>query len=91
MLKHINLIKNEAEELLDEKIDEYFETSFIQKQIIKEYVDKIRKKFPVWKLGGKIDNIVTFPKVGRNAPCPCGSGKKIQKLSPENKLIIKKL
>lgn len=70
------LDKNEAEELLDEKIDEYFETSFIQKQIIKESVDKIRKKFPVWKLGGKIDNIVTFPKVGRNAPCPCGSGKK---------------
>ena len=70
------LDKNEAEELLDEKIDEYFETSFIQKQIIKEYVDKIRKKFPVWKLGGKIDNIVTFPKVGRNAQCPCGNRKK---------------
>ena len=68
--------QNEAEELLDKKIDEYFETSFIQKKTIKNYIDKIRKKFPVWKLEGKIDNIVTFPKIGRNNLCPCGSGKK---------------
>ena len=38
---------------------------------------KIRKKMPIWKQGGKMDNTVQFPKVRRNEPCPCGSRKKI--------------
>ena len=48
-----------------------------EKEVIIGYIDKIRKKMPIWKQGGKMDNTVQFPKVGRNEPCPCGSRKKI--------------
>ena len=82
--------QNEAEELLDKKIDEYFETSFIQKKTIKNYIDKIRKKFPVWKLGGKIDNIVTFQKIGRNNQCPCRKWEKIQTMPRKINLCFHK-
>ena len=36
-----------------------------------KYIDKIRKRMPIWKQGGRIDNTIQFPKVGRNEPCPC--------------------
>ena len=59
-----------------EAMDRYFDINESQKIEIINYVDKIRKKMPIWKQGGRIDNIVQFPKVGRNQLCPCGSGKK---------------
>ena len=61
---------------INDALDRYFEIDDLEKQIIIGYIDKIRKKMPIWKQGGKIDNTVQLPKVGRNEPCPCGSGKK---------------
>lgn len=57
-------------------LDRYFEIDDLEKQIIIGYIDKIRKKMPIWKKGGNIENTIQLPKVGRNEPCPCGSGKK---------------
>ncbi|MBQ3408519.1 MAG: SEC-C domain-containing protein [Clostridia bacterium] len=47
-----------------------------QKEEIIQYIDKIRKKMPLWKKGGKIKLDITKEKVGRNELCPCGSGQK---------------
>ena len=58
---------------INDALDRYFEIDDLEKQIIIGYIDKIRKKMPIWKQGGKIDNTVQFSKVGRNEPCPCGS------------------
>ena len=63
--------EKEAKEVIKESLNRYFEIDDIEKQIIIGYVDKIKKKMPIWKQGGKIDNIVQFTKVGRNEPCPC--------------------
>ena len=71
--------EKEAKEVIKESLDRYFEIDDFEKQIIIGYVDKIKKKMPIWKQGGKIDNTVQFVKVGRNDPCPCGSGKKYKK------------
>ena len=68
--------ENEAKEIIKESLDRYFEIDNLEKQIIIGYVDKIKKKMPIWKQGGKIENTVQFLKVGRNELCPCGSGKK---------------
>lgn len=65
-----------ATENINDALDRYFEIDDLEKQIIIGYIDKIRKKMPIWKQGGKIDNTVQLPKTGRNEPCPCGSGKK---------------
>ena len=76
--------ENEAKECLMETIDRYLEANEIQKQIIIGYIDKIRKYMPIWKQGGKINNVVQFGKVGRNNPCPCGSGKKYKNCCGRN-------
>lgn len=65
-----------AKEKLEEDLEQYFEIDNFEKQKIINYIDKVRKKMPVWKNGGKIDNENQFTKVGRNEQCPCGSGKK---------------
>jgi len=39
---------------------------------------------PIWKLGGKIINESRLLKVGRNDPCPCGSGKKYKNCCGKN-------
>ena len=70
------LDEKEAVNNVKEAMDRYFDIDDFEKQIIIGYVDKIRKKMPVWKQGGKIDFTEQFSKVGRNEPCPCGSGKK---------------
>ena len=67
-----------------EAMDRYFDINESQKIEIINYVDKIRKKMPIWKQGGRIDNIVQFPKVGRNQLCPCGSGKKYKNCHGKN-------
>ena len=66
-----------AKEYINDALDRYFEINDLEKQVIISYVDKIRKKMPVWKQGGKIDDIVQISKVGRNENCPCGSRKEI--------------
>ncbi|MBQ9658096.1 MAG: SEC-C domain-containing protein, partial [Clostridia bacterium] len=76
--------EKEAKEVIKESLNRYFEIDDIVKQIIIGYVDKIKKKMPIWKQGGKIDNIVQFTKVGRNEPCPCGSGKKYKNCCGKN-------
>lgn len=58
---------------INDALDRYFEIDDLEKQIIIGYIDKIRKKMPIWKQGGKIDNTVQISKVGRNELCPCGS------------------
>lgn len=68
--------EKEAKDRIQEGLNRYFDIDNLEKQEIIEYVDKIRKRIPNWKNGGKIDNEIKFPKVGRNEPCPCGSGKK---------------
>lgn len=69
---------------INDALDRYFEIDDLEKQIIIGYIDKIRKKMPIWKQGGKIDNTVQLPKVGRNEPCPCGSGKKYKNCCGRN-------
>lgn len=76
--------EKEAKEVINESLDRYFEIDDMEKQIIIGYVDKIRKKMPIWKKGGKIDNTIQFVKVGRNEPCPCGSGKKYKNCCGKN-------
>lgn len=68
--------EKDAKEKLEEDLEQYFEIDNFEKQKIINYIDKVKKKMPVWKNGGKIDNENQFTKVGRNEQCPCGSGKK---------------
>lgn len=75
-IDNAQLDEKEAKENVKDALDRYFEIDDLEKQVIIGYIDKIRKKMPIWKQGGKIDNTVQFNKVGRNEPCPCGSGKK---------------
>ena len=63
--------KNKAIRNVKEALDRYFDINESQKIEIINYIDRIRKKMPIWKQGGRIDNIIQFPKVGRNEPCPC--------------------
>ncbi len=70
------LDKKEAKRRLSDALDRYFEIDTLEKQIIIEYIDKIRTRMPIWKQGGKINDNVQVSKVGRNELCPCGSGKK---------------
>lgn len=63
--------ENKAIRNVKEALDRYFDINESQKIEIINYIDRIRKKMPIWKQGGRIDNIIQFPKVGRNEPCPC--------------------
>lgn len=76
-IDNAQLDEKEAKENVKDALDRYFEIDNLEKQVIIGYIDKIRKKMPIWKQGGKIDNTVQFNKVGRNEPCPCGSRKEI--------------
>lgn len=76
--------EEEAKEIIKEVLDRHFEIDDLEKQIIIGYIDKIRKKMPIWKKGGKIGSKVQFPKVGRNKPCPCGSGRKYKNCCGKN-------
>ena len=70
------LDKNEAKDRLLEVLDENFDIENNQKNEIISYIEKIASKMPKWKQGGKIEREIGFEKIGRNEPCPCGSGKK---------------
>lgn len=70
------LNEKEAKDNIMSALDRYFEINDFQKQQIINYIDKIRKKMPIWKQGGKIEKNIEFGKIGRNELCPCGSGKK---------------
>ena len=63
--------KNKAIRNVKEALERYFDINESEKIEIINYIDKIRKRMPIWKQGGSIDNIIQFPKVGRNEPCPC--------------------
>lgn len=63
--------EKEAINNVKEALDRYFDINEFQKIEIIKYIDKIRKRMPIWKQGGRIDNTIQFPKVGRNEPCPC--------------------
>ena len=63
--------EKEAINNVKEALDRYFDNNEFQKIEIIKYIDKIRKRMPIWKQGGRIDNTIQFPKVGRNEPCPC--------------------
>lgn len=76
-IDNAQLDEKEAKENVKDALDRYFEIDDLEKQVIIGYIDKIRKKMPIWKQGGKIDNTVQFNKVGRNEPCSCGSRKEI--------------
>jgi preprotein translocase subunit SecA len=41
--------------------------------------DKYQSSLPVEALSGRVEPYRAPPKVGRNEPCPCGSGKKYKK------------
>ena len=74
-------------------INDYIEMSQINEKDAKKkleedlehYIDKVRKKMPVWKNGRKINDENQFTKVGRNEQCPCGSGKKYKNCCGRNK------
>ena len=83
-IDNAQLDEKEAKENVKDALDRYFEIDDLEKQVIIGYIDKIRKKMPIWKQGGKMDNTVQFPKVGRNEPCPCGSGKKYKNCCGKN-------
>lgn len=70
------LDEEKAKQNLKGALDRYFEIDDSEKIEIINYIDKIRKRMPIWKQGGKINNEIKLEKVGRNEPCPCGSGKK---------------
>lgn len=65
------LDEKEAKENVWNALDRYFEIDDMEKHVIIGYVDKIRKKMPVWKEGGRIEGFDQVPKVGRNELCPC--------------------
>ena len=75
-IDNAQLDEKKAKEVIRDTLDRYFDIDDFEKQAIIGYVDKIRKKMPIWKQGGKIDFTDQIHKVGRNEPCPCGSGKK---------------
>ena len=58
-----------------------------KKEVIIGYIDKIRKKMPIWKQGGKEDNTVQFLKVGRKKPCPCGIFKPVKQRQIKESMI----
>jgi uncharacterized protein YecA (UPF0149 family) len=66
---------------VDESLDIYNQTR------ISNMLSKFIKNIPLWKLKGATINEIesskneasTEQKVGRNDPCPCGSGKKFKK------------
>lgn len=76
-IDNAQLDENKAKENVENALDRYFEINNTEKQVIIEYIDRIKKRMPIWKQGGKIDNEVQFFKIGRNEPCICGSRKKI--------------
>lgn len=63
--------EKEAISNVKEALDRYFDINESEKIEIINYINRIRKKMPIWKQGGRIDNTIQFPKVGRNEPCPC--------------------
>lgn len=58
-----------------------------EKEVIIGYIDKIRKKMPIWKQGGKEDNTVQFLKVGRKKTCPCGIFKPVKQRQFKESMI----
>lgn len=68
--------EKEARKNVENALDRYFEIDNFEKQEIIKYIDRIRKKMPIWKQGGKIVDTDKVIKIGRNEPCSCGSGKK---------------
>ena len=83
-IDNAQLDEKKAKEVIRDTLDRYFEIDDFEKQAIIGYVDKIRKKMPIWKQGGKIDFTDQIHKVGRNEPCPCGSGKKYKNCCGRN-------
>lgn len=75
-IDNAQLDEKEAKKDVKDALDRYFEIDDFEKQVIIGYINKIREKMPVWKNGGKINKKNQIIKVGRNEPCPCGSGKK---------------
>ena len=83
-IDNAQLDEKKAKEVIRDTLDRYFDIDDFEKQAIIGYVDKIRKKMPIWKQGGKIDFTDQIHKVGRNEPCPCGSGKKYKNCCGRN-------
>ncbi len=74
------------EELIKKALDHLSVPEFLESEIINA-IDDVCRKIPAWKYNGYTEaeknnsNRVNIEKVrvGRNDPCPCGSGKKYKK------------
>lgn len=75
-IDNAQLDKKEAKNRLLEALEENFDIENDQKDEIINYIEKIASRMPKWKQGGIIEKEIYFEKIGRNDPCPCGSGKK---------------
>ena len=77
-LLHLNMFN---EEFLDELAQN--NGKLLNKELIKEVTllaNEYKYDFPLWnKNGYTMNEIISKPKVGRNDPCICGSGKKYKK------------
>lgn len=51
-----------AKEILVNALDSCFEINTIERDEIIEYINKIKRKMPIWKKGGRIDNVIKFQK-----------------------------
>ena len=78
------LDEKKAKETLIHNMNGTFSIDEQEKNTLINYIENIRKKMPIWKLGGKIINESRLLKVGRNDPCPCGSGKKYKNCHGKN-------
>ena len=50
----------------------------------KEYLNEMAAALELYKVQKSSKTVVKPPKVGRNDPCPCGSGKKYKKCCGAN-------
>ena len=86
-----------SHEILDQFLSssgENFSTD--ERVIIFDVIDKFTKNIPLWKHKGYTkkamsesnSNKINRNTVGRNDPCPCGSGKKYKKCCGRNNNVI---
>ena len=67
-------------EMLDEITDSDEDAAIVSDAISEELPITIRAIDQYWKLQrSSVEPAIRGPKIGRNAPCPCGSGKKFKK------------
>jgi hypothetical protein len=71
-----NILIDQALEMLESETEDQHHFFWLTKQ---EVLDTLPQEKPPVVIGGDYTVRRPVPKIGRNAPCPCGSGKKYKK------------